>query len=250
MSARRFGKTPMTRWAEKSWTDLTADAQWLYMHLMSQPTTDTAGVFPIRVTKWAKAAADMAVERVRAAARLLTERGWIAADGDTEEGLIRNYIRDDWAGDKIFIGALGRTLLCQSALLRAVLLHEIENLGRAIKPDFREQVDSLITDLRESIPPDLDVEVLPTSPVPTSSATTLAIDRRSIGDHDFRNNGADAFAEGIPVGSVKPGTLADTREPHTAICGYCGAEFEAKDPRTKYCSDAHRQAEYRERSQL
>ena len=245
MTARRFGKTPMTRWAEKPWTDLTADAQWLFMYLVSQPTTDTAGVFQIRVTKWAKAAADMTIQRAQAAGRLLCEREWIAVDHDTEEGLIRNFIQTDWAGDDIFKGALGRATLCQSPLLRTILLHEIENLGRAMKPECV----LLVADLRESIPLDLEWELLLTSPGPSSTATTEPVNRRSTAGQDFRNNVADAFAGGVPVGSVKPGALADKRPPRPVICAHCGEEFGAKDPRKKYCCDAHRQAAHRERSQ-
>jgi hypothetical protein len=114
-SARQYGKLLKTNWREDAWTGLTADAQWLYAFLVSQPTTDSAGVFPIRISKWAKAATDMTAARVKAAATLLVDRGWIVVDHDTEEGLIRSYIRDDWAGDNIFKGALGRAVQAQSA---------------------------------------------------------------------------------------------------------------------------------------
>jgi hypothetical protein len=245
VSARQFGKIPRTRWAEEWWTSLTADAQWLHSFLISQPTTDSAGIFPIRITKWAKGAVDMTVERVQAAARQLVEGGVIVPDHDTEEGLIRNYIRDDWAGDNIFKGALGRAVLCQSALLRAVLLHEIENLGREMKPEWL----LLVADLRDSIPPDLDWELLLTSPAPSSTATTQAFKRRSDAVPEIRNNGDGPFAGSVPVGSVRLSTPVGKREARVAFCPQCGAEFEAKDPRAKYCSDACRQAAYRERSQ-
>ena len=174
-SARQYGKLLKTSWREDSWTSLTADAQWLYAFLLSQPTTDSAGVFPIQITKWAKGAGDMTVERVTAAAKLLSERDWIVVDHDTEEGLIRNYIRDDWAGDNIFKGALGRAVQAQSPRLRAVLQYEIRNLGRELKPEWLD----LLGALESSIPPNFDYSsVPPTTPSPSSTATTQPFKRR------------------------------------------------------------------------
>jgi hypothetical protein len=174
-SARQYGKLLKTNWREDAWTSLTADAQWLYAFLVSQPTTDAAGVFPIRISKWAKGAADMTVERVSAAAKLLTDRGVIVVDHDTEEGLLRSYIRDDWAGDNIFKGALGRATQAQSPRLRATLLYEIRNLGRQLKDEWLPLLDAL----EKSIPAGFDFgSVVPPTPAPSSAATTQAFKRR------------------------------------------------------------------------
>jgi hypothetical protein len=149
--------------------------------VVSQPTTDTAGVFPIRLSKWAKGSPDMTKERVAAAAKLLVDTGWIAVDHDTEEGLLRNYIRDDWAGDLIFKGALARALLVQSMPLRAVLLSEIREL-KCDRPIFKDDQLSLIADLEQSVPPDFDLEsvvgFLPPSPSPSPKPSPQAFERR------------------------------------------------------------------------
>jgi hypothetical protein len=147
--ARQFGKLLKTNWGKDAWTKRSTDAQWLYAYIVSQPTTDTAGVFAIRISKWAKGSPDMTAERVKAAGKLLVDTGWIAVDHDTEEGLLRNYIRDDWAGDRIFKGALSRALLVQSVHLRAVLLAEIRLL-KCERPIIKEDQLTLIADLEES----------------------------------------------------------------------------------------------------
>ena len=199
----------------------------------------------------------MTAERAQAAGRLLWERGWIAVDHETEEGLIRNFIQTDWAGDDIFKGALGRAVLCQSPLLRAVLLHEIENLGRLIKPEWA----LLIDDLKESVPADLEWELLVTSPGPTSSATTEPVNPRSTAGQDFRNNGEGAFAEfdrrtaedrqAREIEGALDRRLGPYHRPakYRVVCEFedCAIEFLAKDPRTRYCSDKHRQAAHRQR---
>jgi hypothetical protein len=173
---RNFGKMPRNNWREEWWTSLTTDAQWLYTHLSSSPHTDTAGVFPISVTKWVKAACDMTPERAMEAARHLVERGLMVADHDTEEGLLRTYIRDDWAGDNIFKGALNRALLTQSVRLRAVLWREIKQLNR----EFSDEALKRIDELEASIPGDFDFGSLgPTSPSPSTATTTQPSERRS-----------------------------------------------------------------------
>jgi hypothetical protein len=181
IGARQYGKLPRARWGELRWTGLSADAQWLYVYLVSQPTTDAAGVFPLRVSKWAKSARGMTKDRAQAAAKELVDSGWIAVDHDSEEGLIRNYIRDDWAGDNIFKGAIGRALLCQSTRLRAILLSELHWL-KAERPIIKDDQLTLIAELEQTLPADFDLESVVeselASPAPSSTATTQAFERR------------------------------------------------------------------------
>jgi hypothetical protein len=179
--ARQYGKILKDIWGRDDWRSLHTDAQWLYEHLVSQPTTDTAGVFPVHTARWTKASADITEARVKTAARELADAGWIAVDFDTLEGLLRNYIRDDWAGDNVFKSALKRCLLVQSVRLRAVLLAELREL-RCDRPIVKDDQLSLIDDLQSSIPPGVDVEsvvgFVAASPAPSSSATTQPFERR------------------------------------------------------------------------
>jgi hypothetical protein len=183
--ARTFGKLLKANWTRDAWRQLSTDAQWLYAYLMSQPTTDTAGVFPLHTGRWAKANPDMTEPRVKAAARLLVDTGWIAVDFDTDEGLIRNYIRDDWAGDLIFKGALKRCLLVQSVRLRAILLVEVTEL-KCERPIFKDDQLSLIADLESLIPQGFDVEsvvaFVPASPAPSPKPSPKPFERRSNAD--------------------------------------------------------------------
>lgn len=180
--ARTFGKLLKANWTKEVWTNLTPESQWLYGLLVSHPTTDTAGVFPIRISKWAKSSRGMTVERVKAAATELRETSWIAVDHDTEEGLIRNYIRDDWAGDLIFKGALARALLVQSMRLRATLLSEVRIL-KCERPIVKDDQLTLIDALEQSIPPEVDLESLvassPPSPAPSPKPSPQPFERPS-----------------------------------------------------------------------
>jgi hypothetical protein len=182
--ARQFGKLLKANWGKPEWTQLSADAQWLYAYLVSQPTTDTAGVFTIHTKKWAKGSPDMTEARVKAAARELTNAGWIAVDFATDEGLIRNYIRDDWAGDLIFKGALRRCLLVQSTPLRAVLLSEMQEL-KVDRPIVKDDQLSLIADLEQSIPTGFAVGwvvgFVPPAPPPSPKPSPKSFEGRTNG---------------------------------------------------------------------
>jgi hypothetical protein len=147
-SARLYGKLLVNNWRDQDWLNLSTDAQWLYGYLLSQPTTDTAGVFPIQISKWAKSSPDMTVDRVKAAARQLANHDFIVVDFGTEEGLLRTYIRDDNACPNVFICALRCARQAQSPKLRAALLKEIRQLGRK----FTDSELTLIDELESSIP--------------------------------------------------------------------------------------------------
>jgi hypothetical protein len=180
-STRQFGKLIKATWGRDAWRSLSTDAQWLYAYLTASADTDTAGHFTVHVTKWAKGSPDMTVARVEAAATELATGGWVALDLNTLEGLLRNSIRDDSAGDLVFKGALKRCLLVQSVRLRAVLLAELREL-KCERPIVRDDQLSLITDLESSIPPGVDVEsvvgFVPASAPPSSSASPQPFARR------------------------------------------------------------------------
>lgn len=172
MSARRYGKFLVEKWRDEDWTKLPYPAQWLYQYLLSQPTTDGAGVFPIRMSKWLKAATDLTVEIVKEAANILVERGFLVLDHHTEEGVIRYFIRDDAPGDNIFIGALGCAIQAQSAEIRAVLLDEILGLGRILKDRER----GLVAELEATLP---GRQTTVTTASPSPAPTTHRSGRRS-----------------------------------------------------------------------
>jgi hypothetical protein len=165
MSSRIYGKLPIANWRDTEWVSLTVDGQWLYHYLVSQPTTDGAGVFPIQTRKWSKGAVGMTVERVNVAAKLLVERHRIVVDHDTEEGLLRTFIRDDNAGANIFKGQLGCAVQVQSPMLRAVLLSEIVLLERT----FTTKEQELIDQLEASIPVGLLTPTLPSTTTATGA---------------------------------------------------------------------------------
>ena len=76
-------------------TQLTCGAQWMYLHLLSQPDLTHVGVLPLRERRWSRAAADIKPADIERWLRELEERRFIVVDYDTEEVLIRSLVRRD-----------------------------------------------------------------------------------------------------------------------------------------------------------
>jgi len=149
-SGRQYALLRIDIWRDEDWRDLSVDAQWLYELLISQPVTSTAGVLPLQITKWARCARGMTIERVAAAVGMLSERRYIVIDDDTEEVLVRSYIRHGAAATgtpNVMLSALRCAVSVQSTELRQALLDEIERLER----QWSEKALEVILSLRESL---------------------------------------------------------------------------------------------------
>jgi hypothetical protein len=117
------------RWRDPAWSGLDQIAQWLHMYLETQPQLDAAGFLPLRPDKWARASADGDTERIEAAAKLLTETGWIAVDNDTDECLLRRHISTDTVRKPyMFVAAIRAARLAESPVLRAVVWAAIQRM--------------------------------------------------------------------------------------------------------------------------
>ena len=149
-SGRQYALLRTDIWRDEDWRDLSTDAQWLYEFLISQPVTSTAGVLPLQMTKWARCARDMTTDRVAAAVELLSERRYIVVDYDTEEVLVRSYIRHGAAATgtpNVMLSALRCAVSVQSTELRQALLDEISRLDR----QWSDKALEVIFSLKESL---------------------------------------------------------------------------------------------------
>lgn len=130
--AREHARLLTRIWNDDDFLRLTGDAQRAYMLLVSQRTINNAGVLPLQIGKWARKAADASVEHVEKALAELVEQRYVAIDRDTEEVLVRSFIRNDGVVKQpnILKSALRQAVMVESASLRAVLAEELRRLGR------------------------------------------------------------------------------------------------------------------------
>jgi hypothetical protein len=93
--ARSYAAIHLRIWADPDWRHLDVDAQHLYLLLISQPQMNLAGVLPLQTRKWASCVAGWDVSIVEKALHALTDTGFLVVDEDTEEVLVRTFIRND-----------------------------------------------------------------------------------------------------------------------------------------------------------
>lgn len=93
--AREYARVKLTIWNDPDFRRCSADAQWLYFTMLTHPTINSCGVMEWREAKLVKIADGMTVPRLRHAAWELGQVGFIAVDVDTEEALVRSFVRHD-----------------------------------------------------------------------------------------------------------------------------------------------------------
>jgi hypothetical protein len=108
-----------------------APAQRLFFVLLSQREINNAGVLPLMIGKWAKLSADTTVGDIRTALAELVEHRYVVVDEDTEQALVRTYIRNDGVMNHPFTrkSAMTAAESIDSPLLRREVAEELRRIG-------------------------------------------------------------------------------------------------------------------------
>ncbi|MGW4127999.1 hypothetical protein [Amycolatopsis japonica] len=102
------------------------------MLLLSRKNVSQCGMLPLQVRKWAKGSKGTSVEDVEKALVELENQRYVFVDYDTEEVLIRSFVRNDGVlkMPNIFKAALSSAVAVESPKLREVLAGELRRVGR------------------------------------------------------------------------------------------------------------------------
>ncbi|MGN6724064.1 MAG: hypothetical protein ACTHJM_15770 [Marmoricola sp.] len=93
--ARTYAAIKVSIWGNDDFTALSPMAQWLYFHLSSHPTLSLVGVADWRPRKIPSKAVGLTHGVVESAREELLEGDYILIDDDTEEVLVRSFLRHD-----------------------------------------------------------------------------------------------------------------------------------------------------------
>ncbi len=93
--ARQYASVQTSIWQNKEFRALTEPEQRLFLMLVSQGDMGAAGVLPLRVNRWADMSVTSTPDSIRTDLKSLEAGKTIAIDWDTEEVLIRCFIRWD-----------------------------------------------------------------------------------------------------------------------------------------------------------
>ncbi len=93
--AREYARVKITIWTDPDFRAVSEAAQRLYFLLLTSPSTNLCGVSDWRESRLRALASNSTVDGLRNAAWELGEANLIAIDPDTEEVLIRSFVRHD-----------------------------------------------------------------------------------------------------------------------------------------------------------
>lgn len=127
---RPYAKLYRDIWADPDFTGLPVAVQYLYLFLLSQPNLNAAGVMGLTIRRWALVAGNVKPPDVEHGLTMLSDRKYVIADYDSEEVLIRTYIRNDglWRIPNTLYAVLRDAEAVASPVLRLALATELASL--------------------------------------------------------------------------------------------------------------------------
>jgi hypothetical protein len=126
-------------WSDDDWRSLTREAQHLYMMLLSDPKLDYCGVTTWHPGKLAQRSGETTGADILIAGAELANRYFIVIDEETEEVLVRSYLRHDpiMKHPKLSVTVTKDFAVVGSKKIRAVIVHELQRLKRE-NPDWTD----------------------------------------------------------------------------------------------------------------
>jgi hypothetical protein len=166
--ARGHGRILSSIWDDEDFLRLPPGEQRLYLFLISQPNLNHAGLLPLTLRRWASKADGLTAADIQGQLRILDVTGFVVLDEDTEEILIRSFVRNDgvWKQPRVMGAMVSGAMEISSRRLRAALLLEIDRVpldelsdapGAKGAPSIRAQVSEHIALLRKAfgdLPPE------------------------------------------------------------------------------------------------
>lgn len=135
--ARDYAKFNVEIWNDADFRALPAAAQHLYIMIWTHVTLSYCGVADWRPVRLAALAEDLTVEHVEATATILEDRRFLIIDRDTEEVLVRSWVRFDglMRQPRLAVSFARAYQAVTSRPLREVVVYEALKL-QTLEPDL------------------------------------------------------------------------------------------------------------------
>lgn len=130
--AREWAKIKAGIWQDDDFRALPFHAQHLYFVILTDPELSYCGVADWRPRRILPKSAGWTLEALQDAAGILAEKRLLIIDEDTEEVLVRSFLRHDgvMAHNKLCVSATIAYGAVASNVLRGVIVHEMKRLER------------------------------------------------------------------------------------------------------------------------
>ncbi|MFH8531578.1 hypothetical protein ACH4GE_24545 [Streptomyces tendae] len=128
--ARGHGRILTSIWDDADFLALDERHQRLYLFLISQPNLNHAGLLDLTLRRWSRKARGLTSAELEKLLQGLEDARFIVMDEDTEELLIRSFVRNDgvWKQPKVMGAMVSGALEISSRRLRHALLDEVDRI--------------------------------------------------------------------------------------------------------------------------
>ncbi|MET9956672.1 hypothetical protein ABZ135_34710 [Streptomyces sp. NPDC006339] len=128
--ARGHGRILTSIWEDADFLALDERQQRLYLFLISQPNLNHAGLLDLTLRRWSRKARGLTSIELEKLLQALEGARFIVMDEDTEELLIRSFVRNDgvWRMPKVMGAMVSGALEISSKHLQRALLEEMDRI--------------------------------------------------------------------------------------------------------------------------
>ena len=128
--ARKYAQIQTDIWTNDDILDLTMTEQWLYLHLVTHGKLNYCGAMDWRPKRIPPMAHGLTLGEIKDATEVLQAKRYIIIDEDTEEVLVRSFIRNDGLLKQRNMGGAVASAYKDvgSRELRGVIIHELRRL--------------------------------------------------------------------------------------------------------------------------
>lgn len=173
---REYSRRNVDIWGDPDMRALPFPAQYLYNVLWDHPALSYCGVLDWRPGKWSQLAGGLTPELVRTFAACLQARHFIVVDEETEEVLLRSWVRFDglMKQPRLAVSFVSAYADLGSNSLRGVVVDELAKL-RQREPDLAGFKDKRVTEILGF--PRVSARSLPTVADPFGDGVALGLDK-------------------------------------------------------------------------
>jgi hypothetical protein len=150
--ARSEARLSVEIWEDSDFLKLSPLAQRAYMFLISQPDLAHDGVIPLRERRWARKSAGQDPDALADNLRELDDSRFLVIDWDTEEVLIRSFIRRDrvFKQPNVLRAAVDHIPLVESKAILRALIAEMARI-REENPSLTVEQDKVLHELEDAL---------------------------------------------------------------------------------------------------
>ncbi|CPR79423.1 hypothetical protein [Mycobacteroides abscessus] len=209
--ARDYARIRLSINEDDEFEALTADAQWLYTRvLLPEPSLSYCGVADWRPKRLVGKAKDMTLDRILAAAAVLERERFVLFDLDTEEVLVRTYVRGDGllSNPKMAAAVVKAYAGAVSKPLRAAIITEVKRV-RSESPELTSWTNKSTADdlARLLTRPDAEsVGYAYAYPVPNGNGHPVPISNRNTNQNGNPDRSSDYQSKSVGIPSTSTST--------------------------------------------